>query len=46
MTIYVRSFHWILIIIEPDRSHAYVTIFDSLRKPPAEYQEIQDMLNL
>nr|TKW09451.1 hypothetical protein SEVIR_6G095400v2 [Setaria viridis] len=41
---YNFNFHWILIIIEPERSH--VTVFDSLRKDPVEYQDMQDMLGL
>lgn len=44
LNIYVRSFDWILVIIQPDRSH--VTIFDSLRRPPKYYQDMQDTLGL
>nr|TKW32128.1 hypothetical protein SEVIR_2G149300v2 [Setaria viridis] len=40
---YKHNFHWILLIIMIDRSH--VVVFDLLRKPPKEYQDIQDMLN-
>ncbi|KAK8443806.1 hypothetical protein SEVIR_9G035467v4 [Setaria viridis] len=40
---YNFNFHWILLIIMIDKSH--VVVFDSLRKPLAEYQDIQDMLN-
>nr|TKW03441.1 hypothetical protein SEVIR_7G023700v2 [Setaria viridis] len=39
---YNFNFHWILTIIESERSH--VTVFDSLRKDPVEYQDMQDML--
>jgi len=38
---YPCSFHWILIVLNPDRG--VVNVFDSLRKPQKEYQEIIDM---
>ena len=44
MDIYVHSYHWILVIIMIDQSN--VIVFDSLRKPKDEYQDIQDMLKL
>nr|TKW28387.1 hypothetical protein SEVIR_3G317300v2 [Setaria viridis] len=40
---YNFNFHWILLIIMIDRSH--VIVYNSLREPPAEYQDIQYMLN-
>ncbi|XP_022679492.1 uncharacterized protein LOC111256202 [Setaria italica] len=36
--------HWILIIINIDRSH--VTIFDSLSRDPKEYQDVQHKLDI
>nr|TKW31693.1 hypothetical protein SEVIR_2G122200v2 [Setaria viridis] len=36
--------HWILIIIDIDRSH--VTVFDSLRTDPKEYQDVQETLDI
>ena len=36
------SFHWILIVIDMRRS-AYI-IFDSLRKPPGDYQDMIDII--
>ncbi|CAN6373012.1 unnamed protein product, partial [Urochloa humidicola] len=35
------SFHWILIILSPDRGS--VTVFDSLSKPKEEYHFIIDL---
>ena len=40
--IYIYRFHWILIIIIPDRSAVY--IMDSLRKPRNEYKNLIDTL--
>ena len=44
MNIYLNSSHWILIIINIDRSH--VTVFDSLRIDPKEYQDVQHTLDM
>ena len=38
---YVYSFHWVLIILSPDRGAVHV--LDSLRKPKEKYQNIIDM---
>ena len=34
----INSFHWILLVIEIDRS--WVTVWDSLKKPPEKYQNL------
>ena len=38
----INSFHWILLVIEIDRSR--VTVWDSLRKPPELYQNLIDLM--
>nr|TKW31541.1 hypothetical protein SEVIR_2G112400v2 [Setaria viridis] len=40
---YKFNYHWILLIIMIDQSN--IIVFDSLRKPKDEYQDIQDMFN-
>ena len=39
----MNSFHWILLVIEIDRS--YVTVLDSKRIIKEEYQSLIDLLN-
>jgi hypothetical protein len=38
-----RSYHWILLKIEPD--YGRVQIFDSMNKPLNEYQSILDVMD-
>ena len=38
----INSFHWILLCIEIER--ARVTVFDSLRKPKEEYQDLINIM--
>ena len=38
----INSFHWILLVIEIDRSR--VTVWDSLNKPPELYQNLLDIM--
>ena len=40
---YVRSFHWILLVIMLDKSKMYV--LDSMRKPPEKYRSMLDLLD-
>jgi len=40
---YLRRFHWILLVIMPDRSKIYV--LDSMRKPPEKYRNLLDLLD-
>ena len=36
-------FHWILLIISIDNSN--INVYDSLRKDPSEYQDLQDVFH-
>ena len=42
-SVYVRRFHWILIVLQINKSR--VTVFDSLRKDPSDYQSLIDVMN-
>ena len=40
----INSFHWILLVIEIDRSQ--VTVWDSLKKPPEKYQNLIHIMQM
>lgn len=43
MVTYMRSFHWILLFIELDKSK--IVIMDSLQKGPEKVKPLIDLLN-